>query len=226
MTFAIAPARAYTAIAIASLVGIPIVLALDRPPARGDLAATALGAIATLAVLVALSHRLAPSAGRILVALRALALIAMGALAAGPGWFFGPNAGFAAVIALLLALTGILSGSTGSRRPALASWLTYLALACGQAAICTLVLVRVLPDVSLTPVIVGEHHTLEHAAAHVYIQAVYLATFLAGRSFQRRYHNLATLRDEAIRTATAKAALLAQARQTYREALATTRRKA
>jgi serine/threonine protein kinase len=140
------------------------------------------------------------------------------ALAAGlPGYFIGPSSAFAAVIALCLIATGVL---VGDRRAAL----VYVALAAGQALACGLVLARVLPDLALLPVWAGDHTVWELAAAHGFVQLVYLAAFVAGRSLRRRYRDLVRQIEDATRAAARREALLEEARSEYRRALLVGRR--
>jgi hypothetical protein len=221
-SYALSPGRAYAGIAGVCLLGVPVVALLDRPGVPGGWAALALGVMAAIGLMLAASYRLRDS--RLVAAGRLLGVITMGLLTALPGYFFGPNAGFAGSLVVMLALAGVLAGSTGVRHPALAGWLTYLAIALGQAAVCAAILAHVIPDASLTPVIVGNHATWEHASSHAFIQVVYLAAFISGRRFQRRYRGLAGAVDEAARAAAVREALLEEARADYRRALMVGRR--
>ena len=105
-------------------------------------------------------------------------LAAIGALTCGVGWFFGSNSGLAAMITLLIVLTGILYGAEGVRFPYIEVWGAYVATAVSQAALTALVLAGVVPDRSLIPLVVPGHPMWHHAAGHVVLQAIYLAAFL------------------------------------------------
>ena len=140
------------------------------------------------------------------------------ALAAGvPGYFIGPNSAFAAVVALFLIASGVIRG---------AAWHVYAGLATGQALACGLVLAGVLPDLALVPVFVGDHAAWEMAAAHWFLQLVFLGSFLAGRALERRYRDLVRQIDDATRAASRREALLEEARAEYRRALEVGRRSA
>src|SRR5690349_284422 len=98
--------------------------------------------------------------------------IGAGALAAGLGWLLGRNGAYAALIVVLVALAGL--RSVPSARAARVAWIAYASLAVGQAVVALLVVGRVIPDVSLTPILVGAHADWEHLAGHAFVQATFL----------------------------------------------------
>ncbi|MCC7535944.1 MAG: protein kinase [Deltaproteobacteria bacterium] len=205
---------AYVVLAVACLASAFVVWLLDRPPAPGAWTVGALIGDAALLGLLALSTRLTETPAVIALRTAGLVLVALGAGVTGA--FFGPNAGFEAVIALLILLAGVLSREGGG---AISSWLVYVVLAASQAVVLVLVVVRVWPDRSLTPVIVGDHPDWHHLAAHASAQGVFLAAFLAGRGLRRRYASVAAELEQAIRAGSLREALLDEARAEYRRAL-------
>src|SRR5262249_14751413 len=140
--------------------------------------------------------------------LRLAALVAIALLAAVPSYFFGPNSAFAGVVALALALTGLLAGIDQGRLSRVGGWLLFCATVFGQALCVALVLTDRLPDRSLTPLITGRHPYWHHAAAHVFIVGIYLAAYLAGRALQRRYAALTTELESTLRATSLREALL------------------
>ena len=208
------PARAYVWFAALCLAGCLVVSSMRRPGAPSGDTAFVLGAQAVLCVLLARLERVPPRG--VVVLVRLVALAAIGLLAAWPGYFFGPNGAFAALILIVLCLVGVLGGGEGGRA---AGWVVYVSLATGQAVVFALVATRALPDVSLAPVIVGTHPMSHHAAAHVFVQALYLAAFVSGRAANRRYRAVAVELEVATRAEMLHAALLEEARADYRRAL-------
>ncbi|HWM84890.1 MAG TPA: serine/threonine-protein kinase [Kofleriaceae bacterium] len=146
----------------------------------------------------------------------AIAAAVAGALAAGvPAYVLGPNSAFAAIVALCLIAAAVLV------RDGAAAWLLYVALAGSQAIACGLILAGVMPAGPDPPVAlwVGDHSGLVHAAGQAFLQVVYLAGFLAGRSLQRRFRGLVRQIEESTRAAARREALLEEARADYRRAL-------
>ncbi|MEZ4400930.1 MAG: serine/threonine-protein kinase [Kofleriaceae bacterium] len=146
--------------------------------------------------------------------------MAIAGSAAVPGYFFGPDAGFAAVCALLVVAAGLVTGATDARASMVAGWLVYAALAGGQAVVVGLVLAGVIADRSLTVVDIPGHPWWHHAAAHLALQLIYLVAFGAARRFQRQYRRLAGEVVAHERVAAQRRSLLAEARAEYSRALA------
>lgn len=147
--------------------------------------------------------------------MRVLGIAVIGLASAGLGWFLGPNGAVAAPMACAIALVAL---RTGTRSPRL-GWVLYSTLAGGQALVFALVLARVLPDRSLTCVLVPGHPDLHHVFGQVFVQGTYLSSFFWGRALERRYEMLATEVDEATRQGAVREAMLDEARAAYRRAL-------
>ncbi|MBX3269616.1 MAG: protein kinase [Sandaracinaceae bacterium] len=216
----LAPREAFGALAIATGVAALLVWVAGREPSPRDAAAASLALASALSAWLAWRDRPGPRG-------RFVRLGAIGALAASSApvaWFFGPNAGFAAFLAIALVTAGVLSG--GSRDPLVraAAWVGYAALALGELAVFGAVLARALPDHSLTPVLVGDHPDWHHAMAHAFLQAILLASLLAGRAIARRYAALLFALEGAARARAERDALLAEARAEYERTLDAARR--
>jgi serine/threonine protein kinase len=215
----LAPAHViFAALALLCGVTAPVVLLLGRAPAPAHAAAAALGLQALICALLAILNR--KGSARPPRPLQTVGLVVLGLLTAVPGYFFGPNSGFAAFVALALVLTGSLAGSTDVRFPWLTPWLTFLALAFGQAVVIALVLWHRLPDESLTLVIIKPHPMWHHSISHAALQILYLASFLSGRLFQRRYRALTQQVEKAVRLTARREALLDEVRAEYKRTLA------
>ncbi|MBI5499003.1 MAG: protein kinase [Deltaproteobacteria bacterium] len=208
----------YALLALICVGSTPAVQLLARDRVAANVATATLALQAALGFALAFLHRSSPRPAR--RALQLGMLVAIGTLTAGIGWFFGPNSGLAAMLTLLIVLTGVLYGAEGVRFPYAEAWAAYAATALSQAALTMLVLAGALPDRSLLPVVVPGHPPWHHVAAHAALQAVYLAAFLAGRAFQRRYRELARQVVETLRAAARRTALVDEARSEYRRALA------
>lgn len=219
MSGAIAPLpRVFVALALAFLVCSALVLGLGREPWLTR--ATSLTGVGLAALCAALSRSHATThIGRGHRITRIVALLVLGAALAVPGWFFGPNGGWAAVIAIALLLTGLLTGARPEPRPTLEGWVAYLAIAAGQALVFLQVGTGAWPDVSLTPVLVGDHPLWHHALAHLFVQSVYLGAFAMGRAFQRRYASLVAEVERSGRESERRQALLDEARAEYQRTL-------
>jgi hypothetical protein len=207
---ALLPRRVYSWLAGISVLGAVVVLSLGR--------AEQPFALQTAVALVASSFSwllAGASCARLSAFRRLAAAAAIGVLAAWPGYFFGPNSGFAAWLVTILCLIGVV---TNDRIDALAAWLLYGTLTAGQATVFALVATGRLADASLAPVIVGSHPVSHHAAGHVFVQTVYLGAFLSARSLNRRYRAVAVHLDVARRAALIRDALLREARAEYRRA--------
>jgi len=215
----LAPAHVvFAALGLLCAVMAPVVLLLGRAPAPAQATAAALGLQALICgVLALLSRKDSAGPNR---ALLTGSLVVLGLLTAAPGYFFGPNSGFAAFVALAIILTGSLAGAADVRHPWLTPWLTYLALALGQAVVMALVLLLRLPDESLTRVIIEPHPMWHHAVSHAALQVLFLAAFISGRIFQRRYRALTQQVEKAVRLTARSEALLDEVRAEYKRTLA------
>jgi serine/threonine-protein kinase len=207
--------RGYTIVAVGCALTAALVPVLGR--AGTPTTATAIG-LATQALLAATLAGLGPAWGR----LRLVGAIALAAPTALAGAFFGPNAAFAAALALVVLMLGLLTGDPAPARRALSrvGWITYAVLAGGQAVVVALVATGVVADASLGPIFVADLPRWHHLAAHVALQGMYLAAFLGGRAAQRRYLALGRDVADATRAAARHAALVAEARAEYLQAVA------
>ncbi|HTQ48163.1 MAG TPA: serine/threonine-protein kinase [Polyangiaceae bacterium] len=199
-------------------IGAVVVLVLNRPGGPGVQTSVVLAIEAGLCSLLA---RLGRPTASLASVVRVALLIAIGLLTAWPAYFFGPNGWFAALLVTVLCLVGVLGEDEHGRT---ASRFFYLALAAGQAVVFALVATHTIPDVSLAPVIVGSHPMAHHAAAHLFVQGIYLAAFLSARTFNKRYRAIAVQLEVAGRAEMIRAALLQEARADYRRALRIGRR--
>lgn len=211
------PRVVLAALAALCALAIPLVVPFTRPPAALR-AATVIVLALQATTCAILAWRARPGARRRRA--EVVALIAIAAATAVPGYFFGPNAGFAALCALLVVAGGLVTGATDARASAVAGWWVYGALAGGQAVVVALVLTGALPDRSLTVVDIPGHPRWHHVAAHAALQAIYLVAFVAARRFQRRYRALAAEVAGHQRDAARRRALVAEARADYARALA------
>lgn len=219
----VSPPRVFLGVAAVALAFVPVVLLLGRGEAATHTTALALGAQCACALVLAWSYR-TPDAGVARRVAQSALLVLLGSLTGFSGWFFGPNAGFAGLVALALVLTGVVSGATSVRAPVLSGWLTYVALAGSQLVVSALVLTRTIPDESLTRMIVPGHPMWHHWAAHLGVHVLYLAAFLSGRRFQRRYAGVADEIESAVLRVARQEALVTEARAEYRKTLEAARR--
>ncbi|RMH40195.1 MAG: serine/threonine protein kinase, partial [Deltaproteobacteria bacterium] len=197
-------------------IGLAGVWALDRPGRPTGIAVAALVAQAALfaATIRALRR---PRAG---VRRWPYALcVALSALTAVVAYFFGPNSGFAGVVALVVVLARLFTGGWGVRSGRALAWTIYGSLAGCQAALVALVVTGTIPDASLVPLLGDGHGPAVAVAAHAAIQAVWLAAFFLGRLLQDTYGDLAARALEASRDALRRQALLAEVRAEYERAL-------
>ena len=215
---AIPPRTVFLAGAALCTAGAALVQLLARAPRPAAAATWSLVAACGLCLALALVHRTGTRGTR--RATQTGLLVLVGLACALPGWFFGPHSSLGGLITLLLLLAGVLSGGAAGRWSGLSSWLVYAVVAGGQALVTGLALAGTLPDESLTRVAIEVHPTWHHVLSQLALQAVYLAAFLSGRSFQRRYADLARQVAEALRVAARRGALLDEARAEYRRALA------
>lgn len=214
---AIPPRAVFLGAALLCAAGAALVRFLARAPRPADVSVASLLAAGVVCLALAFLHR--PGARGVRRAVQTVGLVLTGLLCAGPGWFFGPHAAFGGLVALLLLLAGVLSGGPGGPVSGLSAWLFYGATAGGQAVLAGLVLAGTLPDESLTRVVIAGHPMWHHVLSQVALQGVYLAAFLSGRSFQRRYGALAEEVAETLRVAARRGALVDEARAEYRRAL-------
>ncbi len=209
--------RAYGALAGAALVALPIVHGLARAPAAAQAAVAACLALAlALGLLAALEGRASRGVDHARTVLSVLAA----ACTAPLGWVFGPNAGFEAVVSLLVLLAGLFSRAERPHR----SVLVYATLAGGQLGVLVLVLALALPDESLAPVLVPGHPLWHHLLAHFATQGVDLAAFLAGRALRARYAEVTGEIARTVRATAIKKLLVEEAREDYRRVLRAVRR--
>ncbi len=150
-------------------------------------------------------------------------ILLIAVLSLAPAHFFGPNSGFAAIVALLLIFVGLLARRDEEPASQIAPLSVFLVIAVGQAVIVGLPIAGVLPDHSLVQVVIPGHLMWHHVIAHVAVQAVYLMSFVVGRILRKRHTSLSTDVDEAVRTAAKQRALASEARQEYQSALASAR---
>jgi hypothetical protein len=211
------PRVVLAALAVLCLLAVPLIVPFSRQSVFFRVV-TIVVLSAQTATCAILAWRARPGARRRRA--EVVALIAIAAGAAVPGYFVGPNAGFAALGALLVVAGGLVTAATDARASAVAGWWVYGALAGGQAAVVLAVLAGALPDRSLTPIDIPGHPVWHHVAAHVALQAIYLVAFVAARRFQRRYRALAGEVAARLREAARQRALVAEARADYARALA------
>jgi serine/threonine protein kinase len=219
----VSPPRVFVGVAAVVALFVPVVIAIGRHERATEAAALALGGQCLCALALAWSYR-APSPSVPRRVMQSALLVALGGLTAVLGYFFGPNAGFAGVVALALVLTGVVSGGASVRAPTLSGWLTYAALAGGQLGAAAIVLVGIAPDESLTRLIVTGHPMWHHWIAHAGLHVLYLAAFLSGRRFQRRYAAVADEIESSVHRVARQEALVTEARAEYRRTLDIARR--
>lgn len=220
----LAPRRVFVALSLVGAGGLGVIALLGRT-SSGWREPALPAAIATVAA-IGLSALLARTwSDDRYVRLQTALLVALSALTAPIAWFFGASSAFAGVLALLLVLVGLLGGGpVEAPRSAIGSWLVYATIALSQATVATLGLAGVLPDESLQPLMPPGHALWEHALSNAMLQGVYVAAFVAGRVFRRRYAGVATELAAALRTAAVRGALVEEAREGMQQALAAGRR--
>lgn len=174
-------------------------------------------ALVALSIMAGLSLALAYMPADTL--LRSSAIVGIALLGAPLGYFFGPNSAFAAILAILLAMTGLLSARQPGRR-AKTGWVVMIVVCAGQLAVVILVATGVLPDHSLAPVERPEFASWRAVTAHLVITTVFVSAFLAGRGAQKRYRQLVVDALDASRTVAIREALLEEAQADYARALA------
>ena len=215
----IARRSAFIALAVTAALGVPLVVGLGRESA---VTVTAVLALAfEVLVLVGLTA-LERAPGTRFSVLRSMLLVTAALLTVPLGWFFGPNGGITAATSLLVLLTGLLS----RRGTSATSWLVFTALCGGELALVLLVVARVLPDLSLAPVLLPGHPDWQYVAAHCATLILNFAGFLAGRALRERYASVQQALDRSVRGAALKGALLEEARLDYRRALRALRKGA
>jgi serine/threonine-protein kinase len=213
-----APRPVFGALAGMCALGLAMIAYLGRDRAPAPYAAGGLVVAIVVCGMFALGWSERP--GRPRHAFQLAVLIVLSATTAPVGWLFGPNAAYAALLALVLVVVGMTTGHSRVRFPALGGWLVYATIAIGQATVAALVLQGTLSDSSLLPVQPAGHPQWHHAAAHAALQISYIAAFLAGRAYSARYMRLSDELDAAIQRAARREALLDEARAAYQRALA------
>ncbi len=207
------PRGAWVVAALGCVVGLAVVVLLGREAPPRDAALAGLGADALVFGALALRARPGLDARPLDAALLVVAAVLLAPLA----WLFGPSAGvIAAPVALALLVVGLLAGRGIGERTARA---VALALAGGPLAVLVLVVARVLPDLSLTRVLIPGHPDWQHVAAHLAAQMVFLVAFVAGGALRERYAEVEAELERTVRQAPVRAALLDEARAEYRRAL-------
>lgn len=212
------PRVVFFAVAGLALAAIGMVVVLGHSTIAVRTAVVALAAQTAIAGILAVSTADAMSPVHAVVEIALLDVIAF--LLSALGWFFGPHSGFAAFVALVLCSVGVLSRGEAVIRPQLVGWSIFAATALGQATVVVAVACKLVPDVSLVPVLRSGQGMGQLAAAHVGLQVLFFASFVSGRIFQRRYNELAERVDATVRTTAQREALLEEARAEYRRALA------
>jgi eukaryotic-like serine/threonine-protein kinase len=211
----VAPARQlYGGLFLLTVGALPVVLLLARD---GMLRALGIACGLSLAALFALFFLLSRGDREIPTALSSIGNVVSALVVGAYGYFWGPNTGFAALIALILVLLGVFTG--GVRAARFNSWLVYGALALGQGAVVLLVAADVLPDRSLSPLKQPGHPMWHSLLAHGMIQVLYLGSLLAGHLFQHSYARIAAQATAATNVAIRREALLAEAQAEYHRAL-------
>ncbi len=214
-------ARIYAALALAVLAATGLVAAWARPPLSPWPAIGALFAQTLLLFGAAASMRGPPTTARTVV--RGVLLATVSLLTAPAALYWGANGPFAALVVLVLLFTGVLSEPGARGRIGVA---VYVSLALAQAIPVALVLSGLAPDHAVVPLLLPGHPFWHHAAGHLSIQAVYLASYLAGRALQRRYAEVASDIERSVRATSLSDALIEEARADYRRAVAASRARA
>jgi hypothetical protein len=209
------PRAALLGIVLACLAGVLAIWILARTRGPAIAAGLALATDAMISIVLAFTQREEQSKAYEWIYRAGLA--ALGASTGVLAYFFGSHSGFAAVSAVLVMVSGVLSAPSGPR--ATTAWTTFAAIALSQATVFALIAAHVLPDAALTQVLVPGHPLWHHVAAQASLQIVYLAAFVTGRVFQRRYHELVAKVNGALRSAALREALLEEARADYRRGL-------
>jgi predicted Ser/Thr protein kinase len=207
----VAPESVFLRLAIVCAAGSLVIFASAQPYSP-------LGpALVSLSIMAGLSLALAYMPEDTL--LRSAAIVATALLAAPLGYFFGPNSAFAAILALLIAMTGLLSARQPGRR-AKTGWLVMGVVGASQLGVVILVAYDVLPDSSLAPSKRAEFAAWQAVTAHLVVTSVIVSAFLAGRAAQKRYRKLVLDALDASRSVAIREALLEEARADYERALA------
>ena len=210
-TAIVAPEIVFKRLALVAGAGMVVILLLAQPYSPIISTLIALGVMTGLSLVLA---RMPEDS-----VLRAAAIIALAVLAMPLGYFYGPNSAFAAILGLLLAITGLLS----ARQPGLRSrmgWLVMLVVAAGQLAIVLLVEGGVIDDRSLSPIKRAGQAPWQSIAGHFVATAVFVGGFFAGRAAQQRYRQIVLGALDASRSVAIRDALLEEARADYERARA------
>jgi predicted Ser/Thr protein kinase len=200
-TAIVAPESVFKRLALASVAGMLIIAASAQPGSPLWPTLVALGLMPQDSIL------------------RTLLICAVAGLGTQLVYFFGPSSAIVAVLAVLLAITGLLSASQPGLRSK-TGWLVMIIIATGHLAVVLLVIYGELADRSLAPVIRWGETAWENIIAHVVGTAIFVSAFLAGRAAQRRYRKLVLDALEASRSVAIREALLEEARADYERALA------
>src|SRR5258708_7894342 len=194
----VAPPRlVFLGLAALTLAAVVMVASLGHSSMATRATTYALLAQSSLAIVLAIIHR--DEVGSLRRAIQIFTMVVICLLTGAIGWFFGPNSGFAAFIALTMIMIGLLSRGPAVKRPQLVGWSLFASLAVGQAAVVIAVLSGLVPDASLTPVHRQGQSVGQLITSHIAIQGLYIAAFVVGRLFQRRYNELVQRIDETIR---------------------------
>jgi tRNA A-37 threonylcarbamoyl transferase component Bud32 len=207
----VAPESVFLRLAIVCAIGSLVIFGSAQP--YSPLGST----LVALSIMAGLSLALAYMPEDTL--LRSTTIVATALLAAPLGYFFGPNSAFTAILAILLAMTGLLSARQPGRR-AKTGWLVMIVVAAGQLGVVILVAYDVVPDISLAPSKRSEFASWQAVTAHLVVTTVFVSAFLAGRAAQQRYRRLVVDALDASRSVAIREALLEEARADYERALA------
>jgi serine/threonine protein kinase len=212
------PREAFVPLGISCAIGAGLILVLARDPMVAYAASGAFAFASVISLLLATVWGRGDSASA--NARRTVAVAALGASAALPGWFFGPSSAYAGVLAIILLFSGLIMGGIRTPFSDRAAWSVYLCIAVSQALIATLVFTGIMRDASLLPLLPPGATLWHHIACHVTVQVVFAAAFGIGRALHRRYWAVAEDLEIAIRSAARRDALLDEARAEYRRSFA------
>jgi tRNA A-37 threonylcarbamoyl transferase component Bud32 len=194
------------------LVGIYFTASLIKHPMPRMISLGAIIAIAAMIAARAVLHYARPNN----VVAWPYPVIAL--LSAGPAYGFGLHAGFAAIVAAVL-FSGRLFRSPQNNNTVMFS---IIAVVVGHGGIFVLVMTGVFPDTSNLPLHVEGLAWYAPFVHHAMVQALYIATYIAGGRFDREFVRAAEIAREAYAEAVRADARLEIARTELDAALRTT----